>query len=284
MVKYQRDGYSSFLTRFVSIFIFIFCNAPLHYKCVCFHRIIKGFMIQSGDISAGNGSGGESIYGLKFEDENFDIKHERKGMLSMANKGLDTNGSQFFITTTWTSHLDGNCVWEVENVNTKGGDLPIQEVIVDCGQLLEGADDGVCNFFKDGEVYLDWPVDLDTKLENISWWVTTKQDYKMALRKYRKVLWYVDMCCELEEIDEETTCSLQKTSSACRLKLGDLEGALLDRDFALRDWETNVKALFRQGQIKIGPTILLYLKLNSDQATIGCFFALHEIRLFQKNM
>ena len=64
-------------------------------------------------------------------------------------------------------------VCSVENVNTKGGDLPIQEVIVDCGQLLEGADDGVCNFFKDGEVYLDWPVDLDTKLENISWWVTT---------------------------------------------------------------------------------------------------------------
>ncbi|XP_068328411.1 peptidyl-prolyl cis-trans isomerase CYP40-like isoform X2 [Pyrus communis] len=106
-------------------------------------------------------------------------------------------------------------VRSVENVNTKGGDLPIQEVIVDCGQLLEGADDGVCNFFKDGEVYPDWPVDLDTKLENISWWVTTvdaikaignepfkKQDYKMALRKYRKVLWYVDICCELEEIDE----------------------------------------------------------------------------------
>ncbi|CAA6659498.1 unnamed protein product [Spirodela intermedia] len=65
-----------------------------------FHRVIKGFMIQ----------GGESIYGLKFEDENFELKHERKGILSMANSGLNTNGSQFFITTTRTSHLDGKHV------------------------------------------------------------------------------------------------------------------------------------------------------------------------------
>ncbi|KAM2554257.1 hypothetical protein TB2_018395 [Malus domestica] len=216
-------------------------------------------MIQGGDISAGNGNGGESIYGLKFEDENFDIKHERKGMLSMANKGTDTNGSQFFITTTWTSHLDGKhvafgkvikgmgVVHSVEHVNTKGGDLPIQEVVIeDCGQLLEGADDG--------------PADLDTKPENISWWVLAvdaikaigneqfkKQDYKMALRKNRMALQYVDICWELKEIDEETSSSLWKTK-ACRLKLGDLEGALLDTDFALRDWEDNVKALFRQCQ------------------------------------
>ncbi|CAN6566855.1 unnamed protein product [Malus baccata var. baccata] len=107
-------------------------------------------------------------------------------------------------------------VRSVEHVNTKGGDLPIQEVVIaDCGQLLEGADDGVCNFFKDDDVYPDWPADLDTKPESISWWVTTvnaikaigneqfkKQDYKMALRKYHKALWYVDICWELEEIDE----------------------------------------------------------------------------------
>ncbi|RXI07189.1 hypothetical protein DVH24_026325 [Malus domestica] len=271
-------------------------NAPLHYKGVCFHRVIKGFMIQGGDISAGNGSGGESIYGLKFEDENFDIKHERKGMLSMANKGPDTNGSQFFITTTRTSHLDGKhvafgkvvkgmgVVRSVEHVNTKDGDLPIQEVVIaDCGQLPEGADDGVCNFFKDGDVYPDWTADLDTKPEDISWWVTAvdtikaigneqfkKQDYKMALRKYRKALRYVDICWELEEIDEETSSSLRKTksqiltnSSACRLKLGDLEGALLDTDFALRDWEDNVKALFRQGQT--------YMALNDIDAAVESF-------------
>lgn len=148
-------------------------------------------MVQGGDLSARNGTGGESIYGLKFEDENFELKHERKGMLSMANSGPNTNGSQFFITTTRTSHLDGKhvvfgrvikgmgVVRSMEHVITGDNDSPTLDVIVeDCGELPEGADDGICNFFKDGDMYPDWPADLEDKPDDVSWWMSTVDSIK----------------------------------------------------------------------------------------------------------
>ena len=200
-------------------------------------------MIQGGDFTNFNGTGGESIYGEKFDDENFDLKHEKPFLLSMANSGPGTNGSQFFVTTVPTPHLDGkhvvfgevingkNIIRKIENLATQsdkptGGDV----VVADCGQLEGGSYNAATEKAPDatGDPYEDFPDDQGEDLKGEQYYKIAADlkdfgnkafksgDVETGIEKYQKALRYLN---EYPATNESDPDDLQAKLDALRFTL-----------------------------------------------------------------
>eukprot|EP00658_Telonema_sp_P-2_P022681 TRINITY_DN19069_c0_g1_i1.p1 TRINITY_DN19069_c0_g1~~TRINITY_DN19069_c0_g1_i1.p1 ORF type:complete len:399 (+),score=126.12 TRINITY_DN19069_c0_g1_i1:54-1199(+) len=241
---------------------------PLHFEGSTFHRIIKGFMCQGGDFTQGNGRGGESIYGDKFEDENFIYKHTVPGLLSMANAGPGTNGSQFFITVATTPHLDGkhvvfgrvakgmNIIRRLENCE-KEGEKPTPDVVIAaCGEIAEGAEDGFFDAmsWEDGDEFEDYPEDAPENLDRIEAAEAVRAignaafkaaDLERALFKYAKALRYLEGQDGEQVVTAKQACL--NNSATCLSKLGRLEECVSKCQQVLAINPEHPKALFRKG-------------------------------------
>ncbi|CAB3225506.1 unnamed protein product [Arctia plantaginis] len=259
---------------------------PLHFKGTKFHKAISQFMIQGGDIINNDGSGGESIYGPTFKDENFKLKHEQ-GVLSMANSGTPhTNGSQFCITTETCYHLDGTnvvfgrvlagigIVREIQRYgDSEHGRPTVDCVIQDCGEILTSSWDVCC---RDGtaDCLPEYPSDHQDHNISVAELISCIKDiknvgncffgdgeYKSAVRKYQKCLRYLNhVFNDTENIKEtETREHLQEIRTtyllqcnlnlaACYMKLEDYRACVNFCTEVLELDPRNEKALYRRGQ------------------------------------
>ena len=227
---------------------------------------------KGGDFTEGNGTGGESIYGEKFDDENFELKHGKPFLLSMANAGPGTNGSQFFVTTVPTPHLDGkhvvfgevisgkSFIRRVENTPVGANDKPEKDcVIVDCGELPEGAN--LDEFMKKapdttGDAYEDFPEDqlqqgeewkgadivkIATDLKDMGNKAFKAGELQLGLSKYQKGLAYLheypgrlpEDAKDLDTQLNQLKISLYTNSAMLQAKLGKYQDSYGSADKAL---------------------------------------------------
>ncbi|XP_062554742.1 peptidyl-prolyl cis-trans isomerase D [Armigeres subalbatus] len=253
----------------------------LHYKGIPFHKVKSLFMSQSGDIVHRNGSGGESIYGKTFDDENFLLKHE-DGAVSMANFGKpNTNNSQFFITSGECPHLNGThvvvgyvirgigVIGEMEKYASDEGSPTKDIIIADCGQIVPGEDWGVNDCDETTDKLPPFPKDWCKFEENFTisemlnhldsikvagnyffrekHWVEACRRYKKAERYFNyfnNKIRTIEDRIRLEQFQLMNSLNL----AAALLKLEDYENVLFACNLALGLDPTNAKALFRRGQ------------------------------------
>lgn len=249
-------------------------GVPMTYKGSSFHRIIPKFMIQGGDFTNHNGTGGVSIYGEKFEDENFEVPCDRAGLLAMANAGPNTNGSQFFITTVACHHLTGkhvvfgsvlrgmSLVRQLEHVQTGAQDTPVQScVISDCGSIDE-SDLPPLAAAADGDSFQDYVEDNETPMNDAEKLAageairTVGNNYfkegafLKATQKYGKALRYLDEVTATSDIAKELTdkkVACHNNSAMCFIRLQMYAQCKASAAAAIALDRTNTKAIFRRG-------------------------------------
>lgn len=278
MIELRKDVCPRTCENFRSLCI---GDRGLCYRDSTFHKVVKLCLAQGGDITKRNGTSGESIYGKMFDDENFLLKHDSPGVVSMANFGKpDTNNSQFFITTVECGHLDGSnvvfgkvlkglaVVNEMENYATDEGKPKKAIMIADCGEIKPGENWAYCDNDETPDTLPPYPADWDRfdaelsmekKLELLNMIKESGNhfyragDFIKSARKYKKVTRYYDIFKDKTVDDEEKkqldTFQLVNLTNlaATELKLGDFKDVSFSCNAAIKLDPHNSKAFYRRG-------------------------------------